>query len=324
MIARDLWPGADVRWIGAETTCGGVRLRPGDRAVVLDPGAHHLTSAGPLYQAARLRHLLRRGGVLIRTASGQVARTPRAQLELVAPNHPLSPEPQASVAAWFLDELETTNDGSAVATVVPRRFPSVCQVLHAWQQVDEAGRERYVSWAEVVDHAGLSDLEALLATGAEHGGIPEIEPFGQATVGELDRRTAQALVDVLGSATTTPDQVYFAVWTGHGDVPVGRFPGAAVIDTVHGGYFLLRGPLEGALTTVSIFEEFRRPVSGLWWPADRAWLVATEIEAAWTLVAGDEELPGQLQHHPHLEVLPTSMDDSKWSLPASSSQRGRE
>ena len=34
----DLWDGADVRWVPEATTRGGVRLRPGDRAVVVDQG----------------------------------------------------------------------------------------------------------------------------------------------------------------------------------------------------------------------------------------------------------------------------------------------
>lgn len=51
-----------------------------------------------------------------------------------------------------------------------------------------------------------------------------------------------------------------------------------------------------------------RPVSGLRWPADRAWFVATEIDFEWTFVAGTEDLIDRLAVHPQLEATRTSPD----------------
>ena len=50
------------------------------------------------------------------------------------------------------------------------------------------------------------------------------------------------------------------------------------------------------------------PVSGLRWPADRAWFVATEIDFEWTFVAGTEDLIDRLAVHPQLEATRTSPD----------------
>lgn len=55
MVVRDLWVGADVRWQGPETVRKGVQLRPGDRAVVVDAGRHHITSFSSLHSPARTR-----------------------------------------------------------------------------------------------------------------------------------------------------------------------------------------------------------------------------------------------------------------------------
>jgi len=46
----------------------------------------------------------------------------------------------------------------------------------------------------------------------------------------------------------------------------------------------------------------------LWWPADRAWFVATEIDFEWAFVAGTEDLIDRLAVHPQLEATRTSPD----------------
>jgi hypothetical protein len=53
---------------------------------------------------------------------------------------------------------------------------------------------------------------------------------------------------------------------------------------------------------------FDRPTAGLWWPVDRSWFVATEIDLEWTFVAGDTELIEHLQQDPRLEVVETTFD----------------
>jgi hypothetical protein len=115
------------------------------------------------------------------------------------------------------------------------------------------------------------------------------------------------LVDVLSRTTTTPEDIFVAVWEGWGDVPPERFPGAARLPTLNRGHFLLRGPLTGVLDSISASGS-DGPVSGLWWPADRAWFVATEIDFEWTFVAGATSLVDQLIADDRLEVVPTTFD----------------
>jgi hypothetical protein len=88
---------------------------------------------------------------------------------------------------------------------------------------------------------------------------------------------------------------------------VQRFPGAARIGTPNRGHFLLRGPLVGVLSSVAA-SGHRQSTSGLWWPADRAWFVATEIDHEWTFVAGQQSLIDQLQADRRLEVVTTALD----------------
>lgn len=303
MVAQDLWAGADVRWQGPETRREGVRLRPGDRAVVTDAGRHHITSFGSMFHRAGTRPPRPGRGVRIRLASGEEVTVPRKHLELVPPDHPLTPEPDGTQAAWWLEQLEPWGDqGLPVSSLVPSSLLAVCQVLHPWRGSDSEP----IGWqaASQLGFASVTDFDR----SREMFSIPAAEEAGlSASCGELDTGVAGALIDNLTNATTTPDDVFVAVWVGWGDVPAQRFPGAAHLETPGRGHFLLRGPLTGVLSSVAA-SNFDRPVAGLWWPADRAWFVATEIEFEWTFVAGDPMLMEGLRADERLEVASLTFD----------------
>jgi hypothetical protein len=44
--------------------------------------------------------------------------------------------------------------------------------------------------------------------------------------------------------------------------------------------------------------------ANLWWPADRAWLVCTDIDLVSTYVAGSAACIAELLSHPDLEAAP--------------------
>lgn len=304
MVVRDLWGGADVRWVGPETVIRGVRLRPGDRAVVLDGGRHQMRSFGSMYSPAGTRSPRPGRGVSIRLSDGTEVSVPRKHLELVPPDHPLAPEPDGAQAAWWLEQLDAWGQqGVPVSSFVPSSLPAVCQVLHPWFG-SAAEPMRWHTLAEQFGFASVPDLDRT----REMFSIPAAADAGlHAATGELDELTAEALVDVLADATTTPDDVFVAVWEGWGDVPAQRFPGAAHLATQGRGHFLLRGPLAGVLTSVAA-SGHGRPAAGLWWPTDRAWFVATEIDFEWTFVAGEQGLIERLLGDSRLEVARTTFD----------------
>jgi hypothetical protein len=86
------------------------------------------------------------------------------------------------------------------------------------------------------------------------------------------------------------------------------FQGAAHLDTEERGHRLFRGPSAGVLTPMSLYGMGERPLSGLWWSSDRAWFVASEIDHAWTFVAGAQELIDRLVADERLEAAPTTFD----------------
>lgn len=79
----------------------------------------------------------------------------------------------------------------------------------------------------------------------------------------------------------------------------------------HRAYHVFSGPLAGALTSFDAMQ-FEHPnwphhmSANLWWPADHAWCVATEIDFAWTYVGASRECTDGLLADPNLEAVETS------------------
>jgi len=105
----------------------------------------------------------------------------------------------------------------------------------------------------------------------------------------------------------------FALWNGWGDFEIGEDDESAVVEitpriTSSGRrYLLYRGPLR-SITRLRFFGGSFRPPS-FWWPEDRSWFVATEVDAVSTYVGGTGTLIERLRATDGLEVLPAGVDD---------------
>jgi len=120
-----------------------------------------------------------------------------------------------------------------------------------------------------------------------------------------------------GQHTTSPEDCYFALWEGWAQLAGGsawgtltlegsgraveppplltpREKSAPRLQLPDRSYLLLRGPL-AAVATLARYEGPDVPWAqspNLFWPADRAWIVATEIDFDSTLVGGTREAVG--------------------------------
>jgi hypothetical protein len=85
-------------------------------------------------------------------------------------------------------------------------------------------------------------------------------------------------------------------------------------------YVLYAGPIEVALATLDTgpaqfasdptVQPWNTQSPNLWWPDDRSWFVATEIDHAWTYVGGSEALIDSILNADGLEALPVHISDS--------------
>lgn len=283
-----------MRYGGPPRTIDGVPVAPGDEGVV---------THGVLRAALTPPHL--RAHVPVRFPAGTVD-VPAATLTPLPSDHPWRPEPDGAPAREVLAELAPWRDRvPTVASFVPvSDGHGVAQVLHRWdtQADDPAG----IAWRVVADGRGTD--RASLSTGSMVSPVEQVS--SDPTIpeaGSPDVVTARRLVELLGPATSTPEDVFAIPWVGWGGLPRSAFPGAAnVPDPNHSGRegFLLRGPLHGL--AIPLDEDGRRRGAMLWWPADRAWVAACEIDLPWTYVCGPPTLIRTLVDDDVLEAVGVS------------------
>jgi hypothetical protein len=219
-------------------------------------------------------------------------------------------------AAWWARSLHPFAED--VGSVVPDIFPAYARVFHPVH--DERGRR---TWGEVAGENGrivhpemqFHEISRPLDAARPDGHYME----DAVDWGSLPLRELDLLAGLLAPHTTTPDRCWWCVWDGygflHGGAAVGfTSPTVAPPEALRGPrvsipnreYYLL----EGAPNQVGeLYERLWRQSPNIWWPDDRAWLVATEIDFAWTYVAGSETAIDAVLACPGLEALPAAPSD---------------
>jgi hypothetical protein len=229
-------------------------------------------------------------------------------------------------AAWIGGRLAPFG-AHQVTSVVPGGFAAYARVLHP---AEEPGwGDRLVRWAEVAAWSGTPlQPDAQFHTVA----LPPVRPEREAPwssqgprQGGLYPPDAEALAGLVREWTATPGRCWFCVWDGYGWggrarlTPAGE-PSVPLPDPVpepvrHGprvhlpnrDYLLYTGPAEAVLATGPLSGNDQ--TANLWWPDDRAWCVASEIDLAWTYVGGPAGLIERLLADGRIEALPAGPGD---------------
>jgi hypothetical protein len=246
-------------------------------------------------------------------------------------------------ADWIAASLAPF-DEHLVASVIPPGFQSYARVLHPAYYAMAKGT-RKVRWREIADWSGVplypdSQFHSIaLAPGQRTGPAPWNSQGPER--GSLNGGDAEALVELLAAHTSTPFNCLFCMWDGWGwDTAMSAaLPGEVPLpipDPVpaevrqgprvrlpHRDYLLYTGSIEAALA----FAGTPGQTPNLWWPADRAWCVASEVDLRWSYVGGSAALIEELLADPAVEALPAVpshrhswveefiVDDSESSVP---------
>lgn len=109
--------------------------------------------------------------------------------------------------------------------------------------------------------------------------------------GSLTPELCRALVDKLSNHTATEMTCWFALWDGYGFLDVPQSAGPDRVHLSQRSYLLFQGPLVSA--TKFFFGPFYQSPN-IWWPDDRAWCVASEVDLESTYVACSSELCREL------------------------------
>lgn len=236
-------------------------------------------------------------------------------------------------ADWVVERIHPF--GVDVGSIIPDGFDAYVRLLHPAFR-DEASGEVPVTWAEIAAANGRvvhSEMQWPNISGVwEHSwngapGLWDRKP----EIGSLPRNYAVILAELLAEYTSSPDRVWFCVWDGWGGLkfhPVGRavlsssegrwrsrraarrrarLPAPApTVQLPNRSYYLLAGPI-GAITE-SLEDPPMWQTANLWWPDDRSWCVATEIDFAWSYLGGSDDLIAKLSERPDLEVIRAMID----------------
>ena len=242
----------------------------------------------------------------------------------------LTASDEVESAQWIRDRLHAF--AQDVGSVVPAGFDSYARIFHpAWWSEDNAEIE--VRWSDVAAWSGRTvhaEMQfhsiAVPVPGRQTGPLPwSAEP----RLGVLSRGQASALIGLLARQTSTPERCWFCLWDGYG-----YLTGAVVTFTAHlwtqgepRPHFRPRAAIRpprpkleksrvrlpnrdyllftGSVTSGEGWEDG----PNLWWPDDRSWCVASEIDFPYTYVGGSNKLIEEILAHPRLEALPATISD---------------
>lgn len=244
-------------------------------------------------------------------------------------------KPQWSVAvdqaAWIADRL--AEFGTTVSSVVPAGFEAYARVLHP-AEAPHHGYGKLVRWHQVAAWSGMplrsdAQFHSIALPMANPGSPPPWQGQGP-DQGTLYVADAEVLASLLRQWTTTPEECWFCLWDGFGWenirtlVPTGQTSDALpdpIPAWVRQGprvclpnrdYLLYSGPTGAVTASVSLADSGQTP--NLWWPEDRAWCVATEIDLASTYVGGPGAMVEQLLTDDRIEAIAVDASQPTWRV----------
>ena len=224
--------------------------------------------------------------------------------------------PNAEAAAWIPTHLHPF--AQDVGSVIPAGFAAYARIFHPPVRLAGTGTETAVRWKDIAaanERSIQTEMQLLgsLAVPTQLSSSGRVLWDQQPELGSLPRSIAVRLAAILAPHTETPGVCWFAVWDGFAGLR-SHVRTAPVVSLPHRNLFLLQGSLEEVGRTLTDVEwHYQSP--NLWWPDDRAWCVATEVDFTWSYVGASLACIQQLLNDPELEVLTTHPDEGNAMRP---------
>lgn len=191
-------------------------------------------------------------------------------------------------------------------SIVPAGFAAYARVYHPiwhldgltrtamrWAAVARANNRtahRRMQWPSIIGSYALYQTQTLPFVSGDL--------FEHPAEGSLPPDVARPLWRTLAAHTTTPDRCWFAVWEGFGCLRA-DVRSAPAFDIPNRQLHLFSGPIQAIEATFG--DPSYHQSANLWWPEDRAWCVATEIDFVTTYIAGSRAAIAAVVGHAELE-----------------------
>jgi len=251
---------------------------------------------------------------------------------------------ESNAGQWIEDRLQPWGrEGVTLRSFLPDSFPAYARIFHPFYlDNDEAldnDEGQPVGWSTVAGWNGATVHPLMQIENVAKAPFPHCLDWGELPeVGSLPVAESTALAGALRDFTATPDRCYLGYWEGNGYFPggtiryLGHEPGllSSIEDLVqyiwgklrpapdpvagvprlagqNRDYLLYSGSLD-VVPSLSRYPPWGQSPN-LWWPEDRAWCVATEVDGYDTYVGGSEACIEGILGCPELEALPFSIED---------------
>jgi hypothetical protein len=247
----------------------------------------------------------------------------------------LPPSEEVEAADWIRERLHPF--AQDVGSVIPPGFEAYARIFHPasashdWVPVD-------VRWSTVARWNGRTVHPEMqfhnIASPVEPSEAVGPPPWSrEPLLGVLSKAQMKAVAGLLPAFSSTPQACWLCLWDGYGYVTGAVFSnqftqGSAPAGAPRSRRWNLRMPVPKGRGNLPDRKRvrlpsrdyllFRGPVAkaagwedgpNLWWPDDRAWCVASEIDLPYSYVGGPQALIDAILAHPAIEALPTTPAD---------------
>ncbi|MGH7424812.1 MAG: hypothetical protein ACREJP_01410, partial [Candidatus Methylomirabilales bacterium] len=172
-----------------------------------------------------------------------------------------------------------------------------------WTRDEPTASHPSVRWSTVAAWTGHEYRSAMTWSEiSKPGSGTSPSPWeGEPEGGHLSPPLREALAEILGEFTSTPERCWFAVWTGYADVYDRMTEETPTLRIPKREFILYRAPLH-AMPTFE-FGQFRHSFS-MAWPDDRSWFVGSESDLCSTYVGASAPCIIRILTDGRLEALP--------------------
>lgn len=251
-----------------------------------------------------------------------------------------------SAGHWIENRLQPWGkEGVTLSSFLPDTFPAYARIYHPFHLGEDAvldrREEQPVRWSTVAGWTGATVHPLMQIDKVAHVPFPyniDLDWGECPEMGSLPFPESVSLTEMLRECATTPDACFLGYWKGYGCLNRGTIylyvPGGGLFPRIeamihnmwesrrpipdplgnvqtlkgqHRDYILFRGDLQTVPSLSQHPRWFQSP--SLWWPEDRAWCVATEIDGYDTFIGGSHACIERILDCPDLEALPLSVDD---------------
>ena len=209
------------------------------------------------------------------------------------------PTDEIGIADWLVNSIYPFENHVA-GSVMPPNYEAYARILHPAST--DSGN---VTWKEIAKWSGRVYHPAMqfetIATPVL-GRILSPRPWNGQVPNYLPRDQVKALAQLLSPFTETSNKMWYLVWEGHGDLPRSS---QFTVEFSHRHYYLFRGDIDD-IRDREIPEHHREPPD-YWFPEDKSWCVATDIDLYWTYVGGSRKCIDAILRCQDLESVPAEL-----------------